>query len=435
MDKRIGSHNLTTKLRASDLTQPAIAILSLTGVLFVLAITARYGVGMSPDSAGYLGAANSILAGDGFTIPGGELYIKWPPLFPIVLAVPGALGIDGVTGARFINAFAFGGIVFGAGQLFRVHLNSKLLVIAGTVSILLSPVLLRISIKVWTEPLFTLFAVVFVYFLYRFLNEKRMAFLIFISILASLAFLQRYIGITLVLAGGFAIAFAMRNISMAQRLKYLTAFGLISVAPIGIWVTRNYVLTSTATGGRPNSFHTILQSLGRTVETLTSWFIPNQIPFSAAVIILCVGVSILICIVVGVQYKLNRRVNVQLEKAWPAIGFLLVYLIVLIPVSTRVFDRIEFRLLAPVYVFIMLLLFIGVEAAARSLNRIGRSNLLGNCLVTVIAALWLTSLVGQFASLELREQAQFPYLELREQAQTVVAAFQWAGQSLLRSIG
>ena len=360
MDKKIEDHNLTTKLRARDLTQPAVAILSVTGVLLVLGITAQYGVGTSPDSIAYMSVAKSLLAGDGFIYPGGELYIKWPPLFPMVLAVPGSLGIDGVTGARFVNAFAFGGIVFGAGQLFRMHLNSKVLILAGTVSILLSPVLLRISIKVWTEPLFTFFAVFFLYFLYRFLNEKRMAFLLLMSILASLAVLQRYIGITLILAGVIAIAIGMRDISVAQRLKYLTGFSLISMVPIGIWITRNFLLASSVTGSRPNSYHTILQSLGRTAETFTSWFIPSQIPFSAAVIVLGVSLLILIGIVVSVQYKLNRRVNLQLDNAWPAIVFLTVYLLVLIPAATRVYDPIGLRLLAPVYVFMMLLLLVGV---------------------------------------------------------------------------
>jgi hypothetical protein len=416
----LGRHFLTMNFRGRELTQLAIAISSLTGVLLVIVITAMYGVAVSPDSLAYLSAAKSLLEGEGFINSGGGLYINWPPLFPMILAAPGSLGIDGVTAARFINAFAFGGIVFGAGQLFRAQLRSNLLVIVGTVSILLSPVLLRISIKVWSEPLFTLFAVLFVFFLARFINEKRMTFLLIITILAGLATLQRYIGVTLILAGWVSIAFAMRKVDLQARVRYLILFGLFSVIPIGVWIGRNYALTSTLTGGRNNAYHTIPSSVNYTAETLVSWLIPYSVPFAAALVIGLVSWLALISIVVWVQLKHEKKLNFRLAKLWPVVSFLLIYLFVLILISPRVFDRVEFRLLSPLYIVFILLWLIALEAAARSLNRIGKGNILGNILVAGAVTLWVASLAGQFLSLDLRQQAVTVATVLKSDALSMV---------------
>ena len=89
-----------------------LALLSLAGISGVLAITYRYGAGVTPDSAFYLSCAHNILTGKGFTVFTDEPFCHWPPLFPLVLSFLGMTEIPLQVISRFFNAFLFGGILF-----------------------------------------------------------------------------------------------------------------------------------------------------------------------------------------------------------------------------------------------------------------------------------------------------------------------------------
>jgi len=194
-------------MKSPPISQGIFVILGFAGVAIVLASTSVYGPGLSPDSIGYIVAANSLLSGDGYQGIGGS-YVSWPPLFPTLLAGLGQLGIEPLDGARFINAAVFGLIIFFTGHLLLSHLRSRAIAILGTASLLVSIVLIRVSVMAWSEPLFVLLSILFVIYLSKFLTERRIGFLLLIGIFAALACLQRYIGFTLVLTGFISIFFS-----------------------------------------------------------------------------------------------------------------------------------------------------------------------------------------------------------------------------------
>src|SRR5438105_674402 len=66
---------------------PALTFPALVALLLAAWSTSRYGDGVSPDSAHYIGAARSLAAGQGLRF-NGEPFSHWPPLYTLILAGP-----------------------------------------------------------------------------------------------------------------------------------------------------------------------------------------------------------------------------------------------------------------------------------------------------------------------------------------------------------
>lgn len=354
-------------MRNSLRVQSVFAVLGLAGVGIVLFSTSLYGVGLSPDSVQYISTARSLLAGDGYFAFDGNPIVSWPPLYPTLLAGLGLADIDPLDGARYFNAAVFGLTVFATGHLLRRHLESWALVILGTTSILISVVLLRVSIQAWSESLFVLLAILFVICLSRFLTEQRFVFLLLIAVLAGLACVQRYMGITLVLTGIVSIALLMRTKSLQDRFWYLTFFGLVSLIPVLFWIGRNYWLTSSLTGSRPLYQLSFLGNIGNAFATLASWLLPtNYVTMTPArVFLVIMALAVLAALVaLGLRSRLSRPVLLPAVRLAPAGIFVTVYTLSLLAAATLVgWDPMDDRLLAPIYVFVLLFVLLGVEQA------------------------------------------------------------------------
>src|SRR5690606_340360 len=78
-----------------------IGVLALCGVIYVLALT-RWGIGTSPDAIAYIRVARQIL--DGAT----DIASQHAPLYALLLAGIGRLGVEPFEGARWLNALTFG---------------------------------------------------------------------------------------------------------------------------------------------------------------------------------------------------------------------------------------------------------------------------------------------------------------------------------------
>ena len=370
--------------------QAVLVLLSLAGVVLALLSTSRYGVGLSPDSVNYISAARTLSSGNGYLEYTGDPFVRWPPLFPTLLAVLALAGIEPLNGARFMNAFVFGLIVFTSGQLFLRSMKSKALAILCSLSILLSVPLLRVSTVAWTESLLALLAVLFVLYIPRFLSKRTLLSLLLVSILAALSCLQRYAGVVLVLTGCILISSSMPKTSLLERVKYIVVFAIISVVPATIWLIRNYILTLTLTGGRSPSPYSLWQNMALTLQVLTRWFVPREIPFSAGLMIVGSVVCAIALIIGSCRYRLKRQVNFDLRQVLPAVLIVLVYTLFLTVSSTIIyFDRISDRFLAPIYVFVMFLVFIEIDLGFSMVSQFLKKKRRGDLLVIGLCSLWL----------------------------------------------
>jgi len=361
-------------LKITTQAQVIFVILSVAGIALALFSTSVYGAGLSPDSVTYIFAANRLLSGDDYMNVGGTSYALWAPLFPALLAGLGLLGIEPLDGVRFFNAVIFGLIIFTTGHLLRSHLRTWTIVILGTASLLVSVIILRVSIMAWSEPLFVLLAILFVIYLSKYLNDRRIKFLMLISILAAFACLQRYLGFTLVLTGFISIAFFMRSATFQSRLKYLIFFGLISTTPIAIWFARNYWFTSSFAGNRRPSSTGLLENIGDILYSSSSWLVPASYVTTAPIKIFFVvlGVSIITALVtVALRSHLRQRSSLQLPHLAPAATFVAVYIFSLLIIRTNIsfYAPVGDRLLSPVYIFVLLFVLLGIEKIVQTSTR------------------------------------------------------------------
>jgi hypothetical protein len=131
-----------------------LAVLALTAILVVTWCTSLYGIGISPDSAHYIGAARSLAAGQGLRF-NGEPFSHWPPLYPLLLGVLSLTRIDALQAARLLAALLFAlNTVLVSGL---TYLESRRCTYAGScagVAFLASPEMLHIHTMAWSEPAF-----------------------------------------------------------------------------------------------------------------------------------------------------------------------------------------------------------------------------------------------------------------------------------------
>ena len=369
----------------------ALMILSLLGFLLVMVSTTRYGVGLSPDSTNYIAAARSLAQGEGFIGVDGAPYTHWPPLYPAILAAPAIIGVDPLVGARWINAAAFGVIIFLAGGLFFTYLHSTALALLGTVSIVLANPLYGLSTLALSEPIFVVLTILFFTQTLRYLQHAQPRQLRAMALLAMLCCLQRYIGVSVVAAGAVVILFLQSKLPLAVRIKHLFLFGVISCTPLGVWLLRNYALTVGGDPYAPPSKLSLVEGLTLMSETLTSWLLPETLPLWFRLAAVALVLVALIGAVLMVSKRPTVRTIVRSPQFAVAAVFVLTYssMVLAIALTIRIAD-LDNRTMLPTYVFLFLLLLAAVDRmlvhlpTSRGAPRWARNMVLGFCM------LWLT---------------------------------------------
>ena len=247
-----------------------LVLLAIVGAVSVL-LSTRYGAVLAWDAYDYIAAARNLIRGAGYTTYLGDPMVLWPPLYPALLAIVGAiLGSDPFLQANIVNALIFGLIVYLGGLLTFRHLSSfPVLAFVGTLTVLFSISLFAVSLVAWTEPLFIVFVLLSIIFVESYLSKNDTTSLILLSSSVALSCLTRYVGVSLILWGALIIIVFRRD-GLKGRMAHLSLFILISALPLGIWLIRNYAISSTFFGPREPSGYTLPQTLSRAIDTVQS---------------------------------------------------------------------------------------------------------------------------------------------------------------------
>ena len=248
----------------------ALVLLALAGAGLGLALQGGRGALLDWDSVNYISVADSLLAGEGFRQFNGLVYRDWPPLYPLLLAGPGVVGIDPYQGAGWLSALAFALTIFLAGQWLRRRLTSRWLLLWGCLAVALAYPLARQAAFALTETLFILFALLALLAAERFLEGERRAALLWAGLFTALACLTRYLGIALVLAIVLLLAL-QGGATLRRRAQHIALYALLALAPLGLWLLRNYLLLGSLTGRRSYDVVTFGESIWQTLEALAEW--------------------------------------------------------------------------------------------------------------------------------------------------------------------
>lgn len=349
-------------------------LLALSTTLLVLIVTAPNGIGLTPDSVGYIAAARNLSAGNGLTLFDASPLTIQAPLYPTLLSsVELIAGVDPLEGARFINAGLFGLVVYLSGLLFRRRLTRTSLVVFGMIAVSASPVLFSHSTYALTEPLFILWTLVFLLLLDKYLKENSFTLLILVAIVTALACLTRYFGISLAVTGAAAVLF-LRGTSFSSRLIHLIWFGAISVAPLGLWATRNLLLESTLFGGRDPSPYPLHHNLYFALIRVLNWFVPldylaKSLTYTKAHFVLGAMAGYIVCLV-WTPRNIWTQLRPAIRRIGPEILFFGSYTCLLITASTiTAHEGINDRYMSPVYVpAVLIFLYLMESKLAESTN-------------------------------------------------------------------
>lgn len=364
--------------RRARRTHLGAAVLSLVAAAMVLLATRLYGAGLSPDSVSYVAAARNLAAGKGLLSYDGKPLVDYAPLYPVLLGfISRVIGLDPLSFAQIVGAVLSAAIVFLAGTLLSEYVTfSPALIVLGTAAVLVGEPMAAVSVMVWTEPLFMLCVLLFLVCARAYARSATTSSLAAMTLAAAATPLVRYVGIILVPVG-ILLILARQGTPRTTRILHLAGFSVTSTVPWGAWVTRNYLLTGTLMGPRHNSTTTLLANLSLAIRTILSWSFAGarRGPLGSLRVVSTAALASS-PIVAGIVL-LHRRSTASLRaRAVAALRtpdalllFAVLYAVFMVFSSTiTAYDSIGDRLLSPIYVPIVVLLFALLDRAVRRLG-------------------------------------------------------------------
>lgn len=213
--------------------------------------TETFGIGIRTDSVAYLWSSENLAKGIGLGrldgAGGFRPYTHWPPLYPILLAIPRLMGLDGMESARIIGTLCIMLLIIVTGlAISRLTGHSPFFTAGALVILINAPNLWDTSLFAMTEPLYVVLSLSALLLLDGYLNTSRRYLLILSSLLAGLALVTRYVGFSLIAAGLLAVLIQKER-PWRQKLHdsfVMTAFSLI---PFMAWAIRNTLVSGTST--------------------------------------------------------------------------------------------------------------------------------------------------------------------------------------------
>lgn len=227
-------------------------------------------------------------------------------------------------------------------QLFRQQFGDDAVALVGGLVTLL--ILRDTFTSVLSEVVFIPLVLAWLVSFERWLRRPTSRLLLFVALVAALACLTRYIGVTLIAAGVMCIIlYTPRN--WTRRAAMVGVYTLIGLAPLGLWLLRNYLTSGYLTGWRPGANQSLAENLVLSMDTVVQMSAP-------------------LALVMAVMWFRLNKVNIARMRALEI--FVTVYLGWLHIQAARVaFDPIGARLLAPVIVPTLLLELVVLTRIAR----------------------------------------------------------------------
>ena len=284
-------------------------LIGLLGAGWLWFVMSQHGIGLSPDSAGYLAVASNLIEGKGFVSYSGEPLIVHPPLYPLAVATLSFLfGLELTTSALVLNLLLIASTTFVSGNLTFLVTNSFLVSLFVCFSIILGIPIFQVFIYAWSEPTFIFFLSVAFLYLVKFIEYRDKIYLLVSSVFVSLACTTRYAGIFILISFIIFLVFIFRK-DIVKRRNEIYTFLFISSFPLYLWGIRNYILSRTFFGRSSNSPDSFIEhSLGFS-DTVTGWFIFPVNYFRSKILLFLVTFLItIILLIIALKQIENLRV-------------------------------------------------------------------------------------------------------------------------------
>lgn len=328
----------------------------LIGICFYL--STPFGLGMSPDSVGYLFGAQGMASGHGLKY----LSNQWPPLYTALIGlISAAADVDVVNAARITQAVILVAVAFSL-----IHLQTKTnmsisIAVISMLFVFIHPAFNQIIYYAWSESLFLLLLLLNIYILTLLITNKLKISSVYmccilLGVTSSLAFATRYVGVTLIAFDIIVLFSIFGNYQRRLQIKFIVTHLTVLVCITIPWLSY-YYLTSESITRREFHWHPIvlsqiLDGLSVIGITIVPWDVPNR---SISIV---VGGLVLITVFFQLRYAVQRQ-NSSANQSFNTLasGYFLFYLIFII-FSISTLDTatpLDNRILFPILTLLLLI--------------------------------------------------------------------------------
>ncbi len=256
-------------------------LLAATALIGMLALwhSTPYGLGLVNDSATYVEGATNLLAGKGYVrvSGGGELkpISQFPPLFSILLAGMGALGIPLLQAARALIVVLFGLDILLVGLSINQISRSAGFACLGALLLAVSDVHLGVYSFALSEPLFLTWMLAAFLCLATSFQRPGWVWPVLSGFFLSLAYLTRYAGASLFITAALVIL-------LFRAGGFVRRAGLVLVGalpPVLAWLGSGLGSSSSSSlTNRQLLWHPVpLKVLFEALKNLLTWAAPNDL--------------------------------------------------------------------------------------------------------------------------------------------------------------
>lgn len=344
---------------------------AIIGFFIIQAFSRHGGIGITPDSVVYMSTAANIhdhgLIADFTRIP----LMDFPAFYPIFLSgVMFLTGRDCLHFGPMLNSLLFGLLIYLCGWIMdRFMIRRKWYKWPLLCFIVFSPCLLEVYSYIWSETLFLILVLLFFIGFRRYSHSPTTESLILMAVLAGLACVTRYAGITLIGTGGLLILCDIlsggspgRTHEVGKKVRHLLLFGFLSFSFLLINLIRNRLITGTLTGYREKGVTPFVRNLHDFGSVFWDW-----LPFSGSHYWLSflIGAGLVILFIILFLAPLIRKgpsfsfkalsfetfsfERVSFEQI--AIAYFVVYAVfILVSATLSRFQALDNRLLCPLFI-------------------------------------------------------------------------------------
>lgn len=288
-----------------------IPVLFGATTLGTLLATARYGMGLTPDSVVYIAGARSLAHGHGYTRAGAAI-TDFPPGYSATLSLAERIGIDALDAARVLSVVAFMATVLLGYVLLGRHVRSQAVRLGATVVIGCSAVLLDVYEKALSEHLFLPVLLGFVLVIERLAQRPRSIGLLVGAVgLVWAAFYLRYIGVVFAGVGAIVILAVEWRRGRAFAVVRGAAFAAIALSASVLWMIRNVDAGSDPFGHRASASVSVFTNVSRIAKQVSTWLLTDMGPGEVRLVLL-----LAVLFVAGVLAVRLRRDGAGLPADW-----------------------------------------------------------------------------------------------------------------------
>ncbi|MFI5155459.1 MAG: hypothetical protein ACHQEM_04715 [Chitinophagales bacterium] len=320
----------------------------IIGFYIIYLLTRHSGIGLSPDSVNYLSVARNFREGKGLVQFDHIPLVDFPGCYPVFLGIISFITrLDPLQFAPVLNGCMFALLIYTSGSLMNgFYTPSKWYKLIILSFILFSPCLLEVFPMLWSETLFIVELLFFLFAMSSYFRTHKTSTLLVAAAVASIAAVTRYAGITIIATGCFLITFDF-HFRTRKRFLHALLFGSISSLLIIINLARNLIVFGYSTGMRQKGVTPLWENMYYYGSVLCEWLPFPKEQYFLSLLVAVLVILLLFLLLLPTMGGINRKFSY--EEVATAFG--LVYsLFIIFSATVSRYQQLNSRLLSPLFI-------------------------------------------------------------------------------------